>query len=48
MTFEHWDRLAGIVLEGGASDFPGGVQGRREGRVCVIEAPLLDRHKRTQ
>jgi tRNA(Ile)-lysidine synthase len=36
MSFEHWDRLAGIVAEGGAGEFPQGVQARRSGRLCMI------------
>jgi tRNA(Ile)-lysidine synthase len=36
MGFDHWDRLAGIVLEGGAGDFPEGVQARRSGRLMIV------------
>lgn len=51
MTFEHWDRLAGVLLEGGAADFPGGFGAVRSGRLFTITcrpapSPLLDcRHK---
>ncbi|HTI49473.1 MAG TPA: tRNA lysidine(34) synthetase TilS, partial [Planctomycetaceae bacterium] len=34
MSFEQWDKLAGIVVEGGAGDFPQGVHARRTGRLC--------------
>jgi tRNA(Ile)-lysidine synthase len=40
MSFEHWDKLAKIVMEGGAGEFPQGVQARRSGRVCLF---TLDR-----
>jgi tRNA(Ile)-lysidine synthase len=36
MGFEHWERLCGILLEGGAADFPQGLQARRSGRVFII------------
>jgi tRNA(Ile)-lysidine synthase len=36
MTFEHWDRLAGILLEGGAADFPGGISAARSGRLFTV------------
>lgn len=36
MTFEHWDRLAGILLAGGSADFPDGVRACRTGRTLTI------------
>jgi tRNA(Ile)-lysidine synthase len=36
MTFEHWDRLAAVLLEGGAADFPGGIYAIRSGRLFTI------------
>lgn len=38
MNFEHWERLAEIVLRGGASDLPEGLHARREGRLLVVTA----------
>lgn len=38
MSFDHWDRLAGILLEGGAGDFPEGLQASRTGRLFTISA----------
>lgn len=37
MTFAHWDRLAELVVAGGAGDFPGGVHARRSDRLCIIQ-----------
>ncbi|MFN0056290.1 MAG: tRNA lysidine(34) synthetase TilS [Planctomycetales bacterium] len=45
MTFEHWDRLAEIVVEGGAADFPGGIHVQRAGKLIEVEEP--DRPKPT-
>ena len=36
MTFEHWDRLAGLLLAGGSADFPDGVRASRTGRTLTI------------
>lgn len=36
MTFEHWERLAVVLLEGGAADFPGGISATRSGRLFII------------
>lgn len=41
MSFEHWDRLAGILLEGGTGDFPEGIDVRRTGRLLIIASKRL-------
>jgi tRNA(Ile)-lysidine synthase len=38
MSFDHWDRLAGILLAGGAGDFPDGLSAHRSGRLLIIAA----------
>jgi tRNA(Ile)-lysidine synthase len=39
MTFDHWDQLAEIAQSGGAANFPGGLEIRREGRAVLIRKP---------
>lgn len=36
MGFEQWDKLAGIILEGGATTLPAEIDARREGRWLVL------------
>lgn len=36
MTFEHWDQLAEIALNGGAGHFPDRLEARRDGRIVTI------------
>jgi tRNA(Ile)-lysidine synthase len=36
MDFMHWERLADIVVHGGASDFPEGLHACRSGRLLIV------------
>lgn len=36
MTFDHWDQLAEIALNGGTAHFPDKLEARREGRTVTI------------
>ncbi len=38
MSFEHWEALAAIVLLGGAGNFPGNIDARREGKWLILRA----------